>query len=55
MMENSQELLGILPAISIVAKGLSEKLIRIDREIKDYEDTRTGIGNYKNRKKGKKR
>lgn len=52
-MENSQELIGILQAISIVAKGLSEKLLRIDREIKKYEDTRTGRVNRRNRKKGK--
>lgn len=54
-MENSKELIGILHAISIVAKGLAEKLMRIDREIKDYENTRTGMGSYRNRKKGKKR
>lgn len=54
-MENSKELIGILQAISIVAKGLAEKLMRIDREIKAYEDTRTGMGSCRDRKKGKKR
>lgn len=37
-MENSQELIGVLQAISVVAKKLAEKLMRIDREIKDYTD-----------------
>ena len=40
-MENSQELIGVLQAISVVAKKLAEKLMRIDREIKDYEAART--------------
>lgn len=30
-MENSQELIGILQAISIVAKSLAVKLMKIDR------------------------
>ena len=32
-MENSQELIGVLQAISIVAKSLAVKLMKIDREI----------------------
>lgn len=42
-MENSKELIGILQAISIVAKNLAEKLMRIDREIKEYESCQTGM------------
>lgn len=51
-MENSQELIGVLQAISIVAKKLAEKLMRIDREIKDYEAARTGTEDSRKSKKG---
>lgn len=33
-MENAQELIGILQAISIVAKSLAVKLIRIEQQVK---------------------
>lgn len=36
-MENSKELIGVLQAISIVANKLAEKLMRIDREMKEHE------------------
>lgn len=41
-MENSQELIGILQAISIVAKSLAVKLMKIDREIRAYESAGEG-------------
>lgn len=37
LMENAQELIGILQAISIVAKSLAAKLMRIEQQIRDYE------------------
>ena len=36
-MENTQELIGILQAISIVAKSLAAKLMRIEQQVRDYE------------------
>lgn len=51
-MENSQELIGVLQAISVVAKKLAEKLMRIDREIKDYEVARTETKDSGKLKKG---
>lgn len=53
-MENSQELIGVLQAISIVANKLAEKLMRIDREIKDYEAARAGTADSRKSKKGRK-
>ena len=35
-MENAQELIGILQAISIVAKSLAAKLMRIEQQVSDY-------------------
>lgn len=52
-MENSKELIGILQAISIVAKNLAEKLMRIDREIKEYESCQTGMPGKRKKRKGK--
>lgn len=52
-MENSRELIGILQAISIVAKSLAEKLMRIDREIKKYESSRAGMPGKRKKWKGK--
>jgi len=37
-MENPKELIGILQAISIVADNLAVKLMRIDKEVKEYEN-----------------
>ena len=36
-MEKSQELIGILQAISIVAKNLAAKLMQIEKEVEAYE------------------
>lgn len=51
-MENSKELIGILQAISIVAKNLAEKLMRIDCEIKEYESGRAGMPGKRKKWKG---
>lgn len=52
-MENSQELIGILQAISIVAKSLAVKLMRIDREIREYESAGAGTWGRRKMKRGK--
>lgn len=52
-MENSKELIGILQAISIVAKNLAEKLMRIDRDIKEYESSKAGMCGKRKTWKGK--
>ena len=36
-MEKSQELIGILQAISIVAKSLAAKLMKIDKQVDPYQ------------------
>ena len=36
-MEKSQELIGILQAISIVAKNLAVKLMQIEKDVEAYE------------------
>lgn len=36
-MENPKELIGVLQAISIVAKNLAEKLMRIEQDVKEYD------------------
>lgn len=41
-MDNPKELIGVLQAISIVAKNLAEKLMRIDKEIEEYESHHSG-------------
>ncbi len=50
-MENPQELIGILQAISIVAKSLAVKLMKIDREIREYESARAGTWGRRKMKK----
>ena len=40
LMEKSQELIGILQAISIVAKSLAAKLMQIEKEVEAYEDAK---------------
>lgn len=52
-MENSKELIGVLQAISIVAKNLAEKLMRIDREIKEYESDRAAASGKAAKRKGR--
>ncbi|MDU7031062.1 MULTISPECIES: hypothetical protein [Robinsoniella] len=53
-MENSKELIGILQAISIVAKNLAEKLMRIDWEMKEYESGQAAMYEKSGRQKGRK-
>ena len=53
LMENSKELIGILQAISIVAKNLAEKLMRIDRYIREYESSQAGMPGKRKKWKGK--
>jgi hypothetical protein len=36
-MNNHKELIGVLQAISIVAKNLAEKLMWIEKEVEEYE------------------
>lgn len=36
-MENAQELIGILQAISIVSKSLAAKLMRVEQQVRNYE------------------
>ena len=50
-MENSQELIGILQAISIVAKSLAVKLMKIDRETRAYESAGEGTRGRRKMKK----
>ncbi len=52
-MENSQELIGILQAISIVAKSLAVKLMKIDCEVRAYESAGEGNRGRRKMKKGK--
>lgn len=52
-MENSKELIGILQAISIVAKNLAEKLMRIDCEIREYESGKDKMSGGIRKQKGK--
>lgn len=40
-MDNPKELIGVLQAISIVAKNLAEKLMRIEKEVEEYESSQS--------------
>ena len=42
-MEKSQELIGILQAISIVAKSLAAKLMQIEKEVEAYEAAKAAM------------
>lgn len=52
-MENSRELVGILQAISIIAKNLAEKLMRIECEIREYESGKDKMSGGVRKRKGK--
>lgn len=52
-MENSTELIGILQAISIVAKNLAEKLMQIDRNVKKYESYQIDLVERRTKRKGR--
>ena len=43
-MEQSQEIIGILQAISIVAKSLTVKLMQIEKEVEAYETAKAAHG-----------
>lgn len=49
-MEQSQELIGILQAISIVAKSLAARLMQIEKEVEAYEAAKAA--HDRKRKKG---
>lgn len=53
-MDNSKELIGILQAISIVAKNLAEKLMLLDREMKEYESGQDAMYGKAGRQRGRK-
>ena len=49
-MEKSQELIGILQAISIVAKSLAAKLVQIEKEVEAYEAAKAAVQERKAKK-----
>ncbi len=49
-MEKSQELIGILQAISIVAKSLAAKLVQIEKEVEAYEAAKAAAQERKMKK-----
>ena len=49
-MEKSQELIGILQAISIVAKSLAAKLMQIEKEVEAYEAAKAAAQERKTKK-----
>ena len=49
-MEKSQELIGILQAISIVAKSLAAKLVQIEKEVEAYEAAKAAAQERKAKK-----
>ena len=53
-MQNSTELIGILQAISIVAKSLALKLMQIEKDVAAYEPgAAIAAGKRKNKKEWK--
>lgn len=51
-MQNAAELIGILQAISIVAKSLAVKLMQIEKEVQAYESGMETTAAGGQRKKG---
>lgn len=51
-MQNAAELIGILQAISIVAKSLAMKLMQIEKEVQAYESGMETTAAGRQRKKG---
>ena len=49
-MEKSQELIGILQAISIVAKSLAAKLMQIEKEVEAHEAAKAAAQERKAKK-----
>lgn len=54
-MEKAKELIGVLEAISIVAKNLAERLIRVEQEVQAHEAADSVCGVRLCRKGGAKR
>lgn len=50
--ENTQELIGILQAISIVAKSLAVKLMQIEKSVQAYESGAAAVAGRRKAKKG---
>ena len=50
--ENTQELIGILQAISIVAKSLAVKLMQIEKSVQTYEAGTSAVAGRRKAKKG---
>lgn len=50
--ENTQELIGILQAISIVAKSLAVKLMQIEKSVQAYEAGTAAVSGRRKAKKG---
>ena len=50
--ENTQELIGILQAISIVAKSLAVKLMQIEKSVQTYEAGTAAVAGRRKAKKG---
>lgn len=48
--ENTQELVGVLQAISIVAKKLAVKLLQIEKDVQAYEAGAAAAGRRKTKK-----
>lgn len=51
-MQNAAELIGILQAISIVAKSLAVKLMQIEKDMQVYEAGTAAVAGRRKAKKG---
>lgn len=51
-MQNAAELIGILQAISIVAKSLAVKLMQIEKDMQAYETGTAAVAGRRKAKKG---
>ncbi len=51
-MQNAAELIGILQAISIVAKSLAVKLMQIEKDVQAYEAGTAAAAGRRRAKKG---
>ena len=49
-MQNTTELIGILQAISIVAKSLAMKLMQIEKDVTEYESGAVAVDRKKMKK-----
>lgn len=51
-MQNAAELIGILQAISIVAKSLAVKMMQIEKDVQAYEAGTAAVTGRRREKKG---